>query len=163
MQKLTDELTGIPNRRALDHFLSNRKDEPVGVVMANLDQFTAVNDIHGHPVGDLVLIEFARRIAAAAPPDGIAMRFGGNDFAVFLPGPGDMSTAQALSIVLLSACDTPVVVGDATIDLRLSAGIAIAPPKNPLAGLVAANTAMYEAKRRGGARAVCLDPVWEVS
>jgi len=131
------------------------------VIYTDLDQFAYAQTKRGFGAGDQVLIEIARRVAAAAPPDGLAVRYGGDEFAVFLPGANDFARVQAVAVALLRACDTPVAVGDATFDQRLSAGIAIAPPGDLRAGLVAADNAMYEAKKRGRARAVCLDPEWE--
>lgn len=158
-----DVLTGLPNRLEFEFFLSDRDDaELVGVIFADIDGFMAINDVHGHSIGDQVLIEFARRVATIKVPDSIAMRPGGDEYVVILAGFNHVASVQTVAESLLRICDTPFTFDEATIYLRLSVGIAIAPLSHAHTGLAAAEVAMYEAKTRGGARAVCLDPAWEV-
>jgi diguanylate cyclase len=159
----TDHMTGITSRYGIEQFLAERGRESVGVVLADLDRFIYVNHERGHAVGDQVLIEVARRIDAASPAGVFAARFGGDEFAYFLPGIDDMSEVQSAALTMLRTSDTPIIVGEVSLTMRMSVGIAIAPIGDLMAGLITADTAMYEAKRRGGARAICLEPAWEAN
>lgn len=86
-----DSLTGLLNRRGLDDalerlwLLSRRYGWPLGVVTLDLQNFKAVNDTHGHAVGDSVLVECARLISRAARVSDIVARRGGDEFVVALP------------------------------------------------------------------------------
>jgi predicted signal transduction protein with EAL and GGDEF domain len=90
---ITDSLTGISNRRHLFAELerelrrANRNGHPVSVLMADLDHFKAVNDRHGHSVGDVVLIEVAARCMATLRSVDLYGRIGGEEFVVVLPEP----------------------------------------------------------------------------
>jgi diguanylate cyclase (GGDEF)-like protein len=159
-EKMTDELTGIPNRLALRQFLAKREDEPLGVVIADIDRFMNVNDEHGHRVGDKVLAEVAGRLVVLAPSGSVIGRLGGDEF-FYLINTDDITEVQDAALQMMRVCDAAIVIDDLLLDVHLSAGITIAPPRDPQSGLLAAENAMYEAKRRGGARALCLDPAWE--
>jgi diguanylate cyclase (GGDEF)-like protein len=143
--------------------IAARAPEPVGVVLTNLDRFIYVNHEHGHPFGDQVLVEFARRFAAAAPIDHVATRYGGDVFIDLVPGVDDIEQIKSTARTFLRMCDAPITIGDVTLEIRLSAGIAIAPPGDLMEGLRTADAAMFAAKARGRARAVCLDPEWEAT
>ena len=91
-QALVDELTGLANRRQGDETLVaelarvERLGGPVGLILADLDDFKAVNDAHGHPTGDAVLREFAEVLRETVREIDVAVRWGGEEFAVILPG-----------------------------------------------------------------------------
>jgi len=88
---LIDPLTGLCNRRMAEERLaaeasrSRRYGHPLTVVSFDLDNFKHINDTHGHPVGDLVLKEFARRLGSAVRLSDFAARMGGDEFLVLLP------------------------------------------------------------------------------
>jgi diguanylate cyclase (GGDEF)-like protein len=90
-EALTDELTGIANRRALlsttDVCLAENLDPPPSLIMLGLDRFKAYNDRHGHGAGDLLLRRTATALAAAAPAGSTVARLGSDEFAVLLLGP----------------------------------------------------------------------------
>lgn len=158
---LTDPMTGLLNRRGFQLALDHHDDEPVGVVLGDVDHFMAINDVYGHDEGNRVLHQIAQRIEAAAPSDSIVGRFGGNQFLVFLPGVRDLQVVQSAALAMLHTCDSPFAVGDGVIDVNFSVGIAIAEPGDLRGGIHAADVAAMTAKVRGRARAVCLDPAWE--
>jgi diguanylate cyclase (GGDEF)-like protein len=91
----TDPLTGLPNRRYFDEFVgllgqSRRSGDAVGILMVDIDRFKALNDSHGHAMGDVVLRRVAAAIVSAVREDDVPARFGGEEFVVLLrnPGPG---------------------------------------------------------------------------
>src|SRR6202167_2292412 len=87
---LTDSLTGLPNRRAIDFFATRqlsaalRHDFPIWVVMADLDHFKSINDTHGHDAGDIVLKSFAEILKSNTRSSNICGRLGGEEFLVVL-------------------------------------------------------------------------------
>jgi diguanylate cyclase (GGDEF)-like protein len=82
----TDALTGLFNRRAFfDRATDLRRSSTIAVVVFDIDHFKQINDIHGHPLGDLVLQAFASILAEAVREDDLAARLGGEEFAVLLP------------------------------------------------------------------------------
>ena len=111
-QATHDTLTGVLNRRALLDAMaqelarSQRYQHPFAVLMLDLDHFKAVNDRHGHQVGDLVLQQFARRVAATLRPNDVLGRFGGEEFLVMLPET-DSASALATAERVLQAVRPP--------------------------------------------------------
>ena len=124
-----DQLTGLPNRV---HF-RDRVDaalgvgQPFAVLSIDLDDFRAVNETHGHPAGDEVLREAARRIAASVPQGTIIARLGGDEFAVALWPLAAADRAASLAEQLIAALSKPWRVCGQEMQLGASIGIAIAP------------------------------------
>jgi diguanylate cyclase (GGDEF)-like protein len=161
----TDGLTGIANRRTFDEALecairrARRTNEPVSLLLLDLDHFKVLNDMAGHQVGDEVLRRFAGVLAQAARrPDDVAARYGGEEFALILPATdqaGALDVAQRV-IGNLVAAKLPHPKG---IDglVTVSVGVATADPGAKLAPetlLWAADTGLYEAKKAGRNRSV---------
>jgi len=102
LQARTDELTRLPNRRALDEEIAHalaaarRSGRPFGVVMVDVDRFKFINDTHGHGVGDAALAAFAARLAAALREPDRAYRYGGEEFCLLLADT-DLAGARALA------------------------------------------------------------------
>ena len=101
----TDHLTGLWNRRAFEERLNaeveraTRYSRPMSLLVVDLDRFKQVNDVHGHPVGDRVLVEIAGRLRATARKGEIVARVGGEEFAWILPetdAEGALGTAARL-------------------------------------------------------------------
>ncbi|WP_159994234.1 bifunctional diguanylate cyclase/phosphodiesterase [Roseomonas sp. 18066] len=146
-----DSLTGLPNRRALEARLTRLLAEGgrCALFFIDLDQFKPINDLHGHAVGDAVLVALALRLQRAVPPDAMVARLGGDEFALILPDtPGLADQAEAI----LRLLSLPIALGDISAELGGSIGIALAPGDGAEAEALirAADLAMYHAKRDPG-------------
>jgi diguanylate cyclase (GGDEF)-like protein len=156
-QALVDPLTGLPNRRvaegALETELSRagRFDEPLAMIMSDLDDFKRINDRWGHPFGDVVLREFAAALAESIRDIDLAGRWGGEEFAVVLPGT-DLDGGAALAERIRANLRARVLVAPdgERVEVTASFGVAAYPAaqtKDELVG--AADAALYDAKRGG--------------
>jgi diguanylate cyclase (GGDEF)-like protein len=147
----TDELTGLPNRRALYSEGHARLLAPQvqrqALMMLDLNKFKEVNDTLGHHVGDQLLIQVADRLRGPLHDGDLLARLGGDEFAVLI---GDAGHAQAggVAIKLRAALDEPFEIGDITLRASVSIGIALFPDDGPdLSTLLRkADIAMYKAK-----------------
>ena len=153
-----DPLTRLPNRAALEGELfarlaaAARDGSLVGVLMLDLDGFKAVNDRHGHRVGDLVLTAVAERLLQAVRRSDLVARLHGDEFVI---ATGDHLTTEAVAGVaerVLEALRSPVAVDGRQLGIRASIGVAVFPlDAAPAAELLArADAALYAAKARGG-------------
>src|SRR6185295_8463948 len=104
-QSRTDALTRALNRKAFDQELPasytacTGERKPISALFVDADKFKSINDTHGHQAGDAVLVELARRINTAVGSDGLAYRYGGEEFAVLLPRiSGERAAAIAESV-----------------------------------------------------------------
>ncbi len=156
-QAVTDPLTGLPNRHALqkaiDHAMAmaRRKGRALAVLFVDLDGFKDVNDACGHEAGDRVLQEIARRFAARTRDMDTVARIGGDEFVVVMEDLDDGRHAATLAAKLLGAAAEPLVVHGRTLELTASVGISVFPGDgDDAAALVRhADTAMYAAKAAG--------------
>ncbi|HEX5099403.1 MAG TPA: diguanylate cyclase [Polyangiaceae bacterium] len=155
-----DALTGVRNRGSLMEILgrelrrSIRTKSATGIVLLDVDHFKAINDTHGHPVGDEVLVEFASRCARAVRDYDVVGRYGGEEFLLILPG-GTLPDAAAVGGRLLDAiARRPFTTSAGEIKVTASAGAASTGQGylDVDAMITAADTALYEAKRAGRAR-----------
>jgi diguanylate cyclase (GGDEF)-like protein len=151
----TDGLTGLPNRRYFDEFCAllarrRRAEDSVGVLMIDIDRFKALNDAHGHLVGDDVLRAVGGAIAATVREDDVPARYGGEEFVVLLRNPTlDVAVEvgervrEAVGRLDLRALGVPAV--------SVSVGVAVADgPDEPIAEIIGnADRGLYLAKRRG--------------
>ena len=154
----TDELTGLPNRRALltaldDAFAART---PVALLLLDLDRFKEVNDTLGHHVGDQLLHQVGQRLLATVGTSGTVVRLGGDEFAVLLHGVTSSTAAAAVSDRLVHALEQPFALSDLQVGIGTSIGVAIAPEDAavPAELLQRADVAMYVAKERSGGTAV---------
>jgi diguanylate cyclase (GGDEF)-like protein len=152
-QAATDALTGLPNRRSLDQALAaqlamaQREGRPFSVLMLDLDHFKAVNDTHGHGVGDAVLRAFAQRIQGQLRRSDVCFRYGGEEFVVVLAGTASEVALDTAERLRLAVAGAPLVPGVA---VTVSVGSASWHEGEDAAALLArADTALYAAKRAG--------------
>lgn len=158
IQATHDRLTGVWNRAAIMDCLERelgraaRQNTCVGVVLADLDHFKRVNDTHGHPAGDAVLQEAARRMRLALRPYDRIGRYGGEEFLITAPG-CTRSDAKVLAERIRSAINAePVDSQSGAIPMTASLGVTIGGDRtgeNAGTLIAAADEALYRAKDAG--------------
>ncbi|OZI77890.1 sensor domain-containing diguanylate cyclase [Bordetella genomosp. 12] len=153
-QAYHDPLTGLNNRllfRELAQLTMRtalREKRPMALLMLDLDGFKAVNDQHGHAVGDSVLKQAARRMTETVRGSDVVARLGGDEFVMLLPGADAVAAARVASL-LIAVLSYPF--PGVSVPLGASVGIALFPQDGAtLDGLLdRADQALYEAKRAG--------------
>lgn len=158
-----DALTGLPNRSYFQKlFIDKLKQKEqsntnIALMFIDLDSFKPINDVHGHQVGDLVLIAVASRIRNALPNNATLARLGGDEFLVICEVENTTATVQSEKI--LQALSEPLHIQD--FEFKLSASIGITYCENnemaPESYIAEADIAMYKAKRSGQGNALCYD------
>jgi diguanylate cyclase (GGDEF)-like protein len=152
---MTDPLTGLANRRAFMEFgeqhLKARASGTVAFLLFDLDRFKAINDGHGHSTGDRVLRLFAQTLSANLPPDSIAGRLGGEEFAVIVGGADQRATIAAAERVRERFAAAARVVDGIPIAATVSVGVAHAGyrPADLETLCEHADKALYRAKALG--------------
>jgi len=154
---LTDELTGLPNRRAFTRRLEDevarvqRYGYPLSLALIDLDGFKAINDAYGHPVGDEVLRTFSTGILSMFRHHDMVSRYGGEEFAVLLPNTDMEGAMRALRKVQKRATETTFQFNGSTMPMpTFSAGLALYKPGETPGNLIErADSALYRAKRLG--------------
>ncbi|MGN6683653.1 MAG: PleD family two-component system response regulator [Devosia sp.] len=160
---VTDELTGLYNRRYFDRHLSlmldkaREQERDMAVMLIDMDFFKSVNDNHGHDIGDAVLKEFAQRLKRNIRGVDLACRFGGEEFVVLMPDT-DYRQAQGVAervrmAVAERGFETPTI---RPLSVTCSVGVALNEHEldTPEMILKRADVALYRAKREGRNRVV---------
>ncbi|MGY1805874.1 GGDEF domain-containing protein [Blastococcus sp. SYSU D00669] len=147
---MTDPLTGVANRSALFAALRAHLDPATGascgLLFCDLDGFKAVNDVHGHALGDRVLVAVAERLRQLAGPEDIVARLGGDEFVVVVPGI-DGAALEARMTELEALMEQPFELDDVVVRLGASIGSASGQPGDDADGIMAeADLAMYGVK-----------------
>jgi len=158
-EALHDPLTGLANRtlffdRLRQAMLQARRDRrQVAVVMLDIDNFKAVNDVHGHQAGDRVLHRVARALGVGLRATDTVARIGGDEFAWVLPGVSGRHAATVMMAKLLQAVPARVTVGQRAVDVGVSAGLALFPDDGEdIDTLIrVSDVHLYAAKRRAPA------------
>jgi diguanylate cyclase (GGDEF)-like protein len=162
---LTDDLTGLPNRRCFQSLLADRiivateTGEPFALGLIDLDGFKPINDVHGHPAGDHILRQVANRLAKAMDGRGSAARIGGDEFAILCNGVGARDEAVALGKEIQTIFATPFEAPPLGIRLTCACGFALFPSTaaEPDELVRLADAALYRAKASGPGGAAAFD------
>jgi diguanylate cyclase (GGDEF)-like protein len=159
---LHDELTGLANRTLfwdrLSHRMSlaNRRHAGYAVIFVDLDRFKETNDTLGHGIGDQLLVDAAARIRGALRASDSAARMGGDEFLILLDDVGSPEEATIVANRLSAALREPYVLGAGERIVTASIGTVVSSNefKDADAVILAADSAMYEAKQRGPGQCV---------
>ncbi len=161
----TDPLTGLRNRQFFNEQYraevgrSARDGTAISLLLMDLDHFKKVNDTHGHPVGDHVLQEVAKRAyyALRRPADSLC-RIGGEEFAILLPNTTDNGARHVAETLVKQIARTPIRCGDQALGVTASIGVATLtqqPDMMEMELLRRADAALYRAKALGRNRVEC--------
>jgi diguanylate cyclase (GGDEF)-like protein len=152
-----DQLTGLPNRillddrlqKAIDH--SQKTQLPTWVVFLDLDRFKYINDSMGHHIGDLVLIEVAKRLKQVVRETDTIARFGGDEFILVLEGDNNEDDMIMALNRIISSIAEPLTINQIQLILTCSVGVATSPADGltPTTLIKHADIAMYRAKELG--------------
>lgn len=149
-----DPLSGLLNRRAFTDTLAETKISGF-FVLFDVDRFKAVNDTHGHAVGDAVIVAVAEELQRVFAPAHIVARFGGEEFAVLICGDDRGDCCLLVEEARRSVAARRIETGEGTISVTLSAGIADHMPQRPFTSVFeAADRALCLAKSFGRDRAI---------
>ncbi|HEU4723559.1 MAG TPA: diguanylate cyclase [Gemmatimonadaceae bacterium] len=170
-QAVTDELTGLSNHGrfqevvAAEAAAARRFDQPLALLMLDVDNFKRVNDTYGHQQGDLVLREIAAVLRDCSREVDEPARYGGEELAVALQQT-DLDGAEAIAERVRTAVEAlalPRLDGRGTLHVTVSCGVAASSDGDPVALVAAADAALYAAKRAGKNRTVRADPAVSAS
>ncbi|MCX7709738.1 MAG: sensor domain-containing diguanylate cyclase, partial [Clostridia bacterium] len=155
----TDKLTKLYNRSFLDPYLENQietanlTDQPLSIILLDIDHFKKVNDTYGHAAGDHVLVVFAEILMKCTRKTDLVARFGGEEFIVVLPSTTIETTYSIADRIRRTTSNTviPSLDGVSIPKITCSLGIAVYPvhSQDKLELIKAADTALYEAKQSG--------------
>lgn len=161
---MNDQLTGVLNRRGFFEASARRFAKPAAssgetaIALFDIDFFKAINDRHGHPAGDTVIAEFARRAIGTVRPGDIFGRIGGEEFALLLPDTSLNDARLVVERVRAAFAGAPILHDRIEITATASAGLSIARSRDAdLDRLMSsADSALYAAKKAGRNRSSIL-------
>lgn len=153
---LTDELTGLPNRRFFDAALAGRLDNMdrygwrFGLLIVDVDFFKSVNDQYGHAFGDAVLVCVGATLRGAVRGGDVVARWGGEEFAVLVESSDDAGLAEAAERIRVLVAESEVRLAGVQQTVHVSVGGALAWPGDSAEKLFTrADAALYDAKEAG--------------
>lgn len=156
MRMHEDALTGALNRRGLDDVLqreiarAQRRNTPLSLVMIDLDDFKTINDTHGHPVGDEVLVHLVATVQRSLRPTDMIGRFGGEEFLLVLPDTPAQPATQTVKRLQTSLAEQRLLANQQEIGYTFSAGVAQLQDGQTIGEVIAfADRALYLAKNEG--------------
>lgn len=159
-QALTDQLTGLPNRRAFDSRLRDtaeawrKRQSAATLLMIDVDHFKQFNDTHGHPAGDLALQTVAKALRSALRNHDHVARYGGEEFVAILPFTTLENALPAVNKALRAVNSTTINTPSGNTNVTISVGVAEFLPQEREEVLVErADQALYAAKEQGRNRA----------
>jgi diguanylate cyclase (GGDEF)-like protein len=160
-----DELTGLPNRvlmsERLDHAVlrARRTGKQSAVFYVDLDQFKAVNDMHGHQVGDELMVAVAERLTAVLRPGDTLARLHGDEFVILCEDLDDPHHADELAVRIDAEMARPFLLSPGKVQIAASVGVAFSGRGSDAPGELIrdADQAMYQAKERASGPAQVLD------
>jgi len=149
----SDGLTGLANRRRLDHDIASQTlaDEPVAAIMVDVDHFKTVNDRFGHQEGDDILRQVATMLTSHLRYDDVVYRYGGEEFCILLPG-ADHADAIGVAERIVEAARSILLPDDSHV--TISVGVAHVADANAATTIETADKALIAAKSAGRDRAV---------
>ena len=151
-----DPLTGLVNRAEFARHLDAMAGNDIVLLYIDLDDFKPINDLYGHPTGDIVLIEVGRRIAGVIGPNDFVGRLGGDEFAVVCGGTNDPLHGRDVADQIVAAIRKPIFANGVGLRVGASVGVAVgAHPLIPAVLVQRADEALYLAKN-SGKNTVCL-------
>ncbi len=166
VQSTRDAITGSWNHATILDLLhkererARRKSGSVGVVLADLDEFRKVNESLGHPVGDEVLREAARRMNSSVRPYDAVGRYGGEEFLIVLPGSDGLGALTVAERIRENFANRPVLTSAGPVPVTISLGVAAEGGEaggDGSALLLAAGSALVRAQKGGRNRAALAD------
>lgn len=152
-----DKLTGLPNRRSFDELLQSVLQEsdatgvPAAVFFIDLDQFKAVNDVHGHAFGDQLVRAVTHRLSSLLPESATLARWGGDELVAIMPDARSFELVEETARRLVKAGSEGYAVEDLDLHVTLSIGVALYPEAGTTAQnlLQNADAALYSVKQNG--------------
>ncbi|MGV8966861.1 MAG: putative bifunctional diguanylate cyclase/phosphodiesterase [Cellulomonas sp.] len=166
-RSLHDALTGLPNRALLKEHMdratarARRSHRSTAILFVDLDKFKRINDIHGHSIGDELLVAVARRLESAVRPGDTLARVSGDEFVYLCEDLSIPPDLDGLINRVNAAFKTPFALSTMRLSISASIGIAYSGPGEAVTDnlVVDADMAMYQVKRRGGAAHQVIDLV----
>ncbi len=159
-----DVLTGLPNRRAfeahIDHSCAGRTSETLAVCIIDVDRFKAVNDAHGHAVGDKLLQETGRRLSKSVRTTDFVARLGGDEFAIVLHGMSDKADLRRRASAIVEEARRPFDADGIVLEPSVSVGACLSGARVTTSDalLKNADVALYKAKLDGRDRFCVFQP-----
>lgn len=160
-----DGLTDLANRFLFNETLQrllkrNRGKSQLAVLCLDLDQFKSVNDTLGHPVGDKLLTQVARRLEDALRPSDLVARLGGDEFAIIINRPGSLAAIDACARRIIAGIEQPFMIEGLQVMTSTSIGIAVSGARDVTGAelLKQADLALYAAKSSGRNRYTHFEP-----
>lgn len=131
MEKISvsDHLTGLPNRLALEQYVSKieHNGQPYAVIIADIDEFKKINDTYGHMIGDKVIVEFSKALLNLNDERMFTARYGGDEFVTIVKRFESVDTLKSNIAKTISTIGTQIKVNEHHFNLTISVGVAIYP------------------------------------